>query len=100
MVGETTQVFSEINKATDLLTTNIGMMSGIVNDLDKFKEQVMSSMESISVVSEQTAASAEEVSASTQEQINLIDELDKTAKSLNALAQNLVSVMEQFKLDD
>ena len=100
MVGETTQVFSEINKATDLLTTNIGMMSGIVNDLDKFKEQVMSSMESISVVSEQTAASAEEVSASTQEQINSIDELDKTAKSLNALAQNLVSVMEQFKLDD
>ena len=100
MVGETTQVFSEINKATDLLTTNTGMMSGIVNDLDKFKEQVMSSMESISVVSEQTAASTEEVAASTQEQINSIDELDKTAKSLDALAQNLVSVMEQFKLDD
>lgn len=100
MVGETTQVFSKIDKATDLLTTNIDMISEIVNDMDNYKEQVMSSIESMSAISEQTAASAEEVSASTQGQINSIDELETTAKSLNILAQKLVSVMEQFKLEE
>jgi len=98
MVEQTVRVFSEINNATTLFTENINKMLGIVADLAGVKDQVMTSINNIAHVTDHTAASAEEVSAHTQEQLGSMAVLDKTAQNLNYLANNLVSAMDKFKV--
>jgi len=98
MVDQTSHVFAQINDATAMLTANIEEMLGIVADLDEVKDHVMTSISNIMEVTDQTAASAEEVSASTQEQLGSMAELDKTAQNLNNLAHELVTAMDKFKV--
>jgi methyl-accepting chemotaxis protein len=100
IVGETSEAFSQISESTGILMTNIAQMAEMMDDMDKYKEQVMTSIENISHVSEQTAASTEEVSASTEEQLERIKTLDSMSDELNRLAQDLINQLDRFKVDD
>lgn len=97
-IEQSGDVLSRINSASNILIENIGKISGLVNDMDNNKNQVMSSIESMSAVSQQTAASTEEVSASTEEQMASIEELDIMAQDLNMLSLNLMNTMQKFKV--
>jgi methyl-accepting chemotaxis protein len=100
IVGETSEAFSQISESTGVLMTNIAQMAEMMDDMDKYKEQVMASIENISHVSEQTAASTEEVSASTEEQLERIKTLDSMSDELNRLAQDLIYQLDRFKVDE
>jgi methyl-accepting chemotaxis protein len=97
MVSNTAEVFSRINTTIASLVGNINQLGDVINDMDSFKEKVLSSMENISAVSEEVSASTEEVSASTEEQLTSIEQLDDMAKQLNELAGNLLTLMGRFK---
>jgi len=97
MVSNTAEAFSRINTTIASMVDNINQLGNVINDMDSFKEMVLSSMENISAVSEEVSASTQEVSASTQEQLTSIEQLDDMAKQLNELAGNLLVLMEKFK---
>lgn len=97
MVSHTAEVFSRINTTIAAHVENIKELGNMINDMDSFKEMVLSSMENISAVSEEVSASTQEVSASTQEQLASVEQLDDMAKQLNELAGNLLAQMERFK---
>lgn len=97
MVLHTAEVFSRINTTIGTHVNNIKELGYMINDMDSFKEMVLSSMENISAVSEEVSASTQEVSASTQEQLTSVEQLDDMAKQLNELAGNLLKQMEKFK---
>ncbi|MCK8060213.1 MULTISPECIES: hypothetical protein [unclassified Fusibacter] len=58
----------------------------------------MSSIENISAVSEETAAAAEEVTASMTQQTVAIEEVAKSAQDLNEIAIHLSDEIKKFKV--
>lgn len=98
LVKETAQVFTGINNSISLFLSNITKIGDIMSDIDKDKGKVLSCMDNISAVSQQTAASSQEVSASVEEQLAMIEELDSTTRKLNSLTQRLTDSIEKFKV--
>ncbi len=97
MVSNTAEVFTRINTTIASIVENTNQLGSVTNDMDSFKEMVLSSMENISSVSEEVSASTQEVSASTQEQLVSIEQLDVMAGQLNEVAGNLLTQMGTFK---
>jgi hypothetical protein len=96
MVASTAEIFSNISNTTQVMTHNIGDAGRLINDMNTFKEKVLTSMENISSVSEEVSASTQEVSASTQEQLASIEELDNMSGELNQMANDLIGHMDEF----
>jgi methyl-accepting chemotaxis protein len=97
-VEHTTELFSKINGTTAEMTENIVTTGEMIEDMNTFKEKVLTSMENISAVSEQVSASTQEVSASTEEQLASIEELDKMAEKIKLLADDLKARMDRFAI--
>lgn len=77
--------------------------SNISQEVSAFAEKtkvVLSSMNSVSNITEENAASAQEIAASTQEHSAGIQILDQDAKTLLVLARNLTVNSSIFKIDD
>jgi methyl-accepting chemotaxis protein len=62
------------------------------------KDEVISAIENISSVSEQTAASSQEVAATTENQLKSIDDMQIAAESLDSLVQELNEKLKKYKL--
>src|SRR5690606_11213777 len=93
-VAQTTELFEKISRTTAEMTEDIVTAGTMIDDMDKFKEKVLISMENISAVSEQVSASTQEVSASTEEQLASIEELNNMAAKIKKLADDLRTQME------
>lgn len=97
-VDETDNSFKEIYDSME----NIGkLMVGFeasVNMIMASRQKTIDAINDISAVSEQTAATVEEVSATTQNQINDIGQLAKQAKLLKDMAQELNSSISKFEI--
>ncbi len=98
-VIRTADVFNRIKDSTAVLVNKIEQMTNVINNMGSHKENVIESIKKILMVSEQTAASTEEVTASTQQQLTFVQGLDSMANELNGLAQNLLDTLNQFKVD-
>ena len=96
-VEKSTDMFNEIDLSTDILTQNIATISQAINNINDYKEQVMNSIKTISVVSEEAAASTEEASAATQQQLASIEDLNEMTKQLSNLANQLSNEISKFK---
>jgi len=97
-VAQTTELFEKISTTTAEMTENIVTAGDMIDDMNKFKEKVLNSMENISAVSEQVSASTQEVSASTEEQLASIEELNNMAAKIKKLADDLRTQMERFTI--
>lgn len=96
-VEKSTDMFNEIDLSTEILTQNIVTISQAINNINEYKEQVINSIKSISVVSEEAAASTEEASASTEQQLASIEDLNEMTKQLSNLANQLNEEISKFK---
>ncbi|MGB8451498.1 MAG: methyl-accepting chemotaxis protein [Anaerocolumna sp.] len=90
--------FGKIDVAMNELLQNIDKIMGVIQIIDQDKDSVLSSIKSIAAVSEVAAASSEEVSASTQEQLYSLEELTKMAVTLNNYSKSLEETLKQFNV--
>lgn len=97
-VKDSAQYFRKIDAATDELVQNINSIMGVIQKIDKDKERLLKSINNIAAVSELAAASSEEVSASTQEQLASLEELTNMAVMLNGYSKSLEETFERFKV--
>ena len=88
--------FDQISKLIDAITEKIRDTSRFVTEMSQDKDMIVSAIENISAVSEETAASTEEVSASVEQQSNAVDEVARAAEELNHLADSLNSEISKF----
>ena len=95
---ESTEIFTQITFSTNVLLDNINNMFLSAKKLDENKNEVLDRISSISVISEETAASSEEVSASTQTQLASVDELTGLSEQLSELSLSLIKAMSIFKV--
>jgi methyl-accepting chemotaxis protein len=103
------QQLDAVNETDNAFKTILGGMSDIseqVNEVDSSVKEIVSLNEmtknvlrSMSVLSEQAAATSQEVSANTQGQLAGAEELLQYASELSKMAQELNETMSIFKID-
>ncbi len=98
-VLNTIEIFKRIMSSMENLNVQVEQIMARVVEMERNKEQAISSMQNISAVSQQTAASSEEVTASTQEQYVSIEELSRYAEELEESAKDLQQSISRFKLN-
>lgn len=68
-------------------------------DMEKMKNEILSTLESLSAIAEENAAATQQASASMEEQTASMEEVATSSESLSSLAQNLQSIIMKFKVN-
>lgn len=94
----TVTVFHEIREATLGLVDNLRQTAdGMVRIMDE-KVEVGDSLQNIAAISEEAAASVEEINATISEQVNMIVKLAEKADALKGQMTDMNSALEKFQL--
>ncbi|WP_238882037.1 methyl-accepting chemotaxis protein [Clostridium sp. YIM B02551] len=97
-VNDTTEVFNLIDDATNNSLDKINLLYSNVVDVDRDKTNVMDSIQSISAISEESAAGLEEVSASMAEQNTVAENTLILAEQLQDISKQLDAIVKKFKI--
>lgn len=97
-LGKTVSVFESINNHVGNLVSNLNLISEGVKGIEGAKEDTLDAIRSISAVSQQTATSSEEVSATANNQISLASHLSSSAAKLAEDAKKLEVTIRRFKI--
>ncbi|WP_102026740.1 methyl-accepting chemotaxis protein [Salirhabdus sp. Marseille-P4669] len=99
-VEETKHTFSSISKQVyDMNDMMEGVNASVVN-ITSANETLKQKIHEISVISEESVATAEEVAASSEHQTESIVQLNSAAQSLHAISQELETEVSEFKIDE
>lgn len=97
-VDKTNSSFSDIANAIDFIVGKINEVNKAVIKMQTDKTEVISAIENISSVSEETAASSQEVAATTENQLKTIDDMKIASESLSQLVKQLDVKLKRYKL--
>ncbi len=97
-LNKTIQVFDNINEHVNNLANNLVNISGGIKKIETAKADTMDAIQSISAVSEETAAASQEVSATAISQIDSVERLLMAAQELAADAKKLEESISIFKI--
>ncbi len=93
-----TDAFKKIKESMDRLLERVENIFNHISEMDDAKEKAISSINSVSAVTEETAASTQQIAASVQDQLLAIKELSMLAHGLGDAAVDLNSAISRFKL--
>lgn len=96
-VQNTSEKFNGISDALEHIKALITKLNNASNIMTTKKEEIVSTMENLSAISEENAASTEEASASMEEQTATMDEITSASDSLSKLAEELQNEISRFK---
>ncbi len=97
-VDKTKNAFDDIANAIFTIVDKFKKVNEAVAKMQKDKDEVILSIEHISSVSQQTAASSQEMTATTETQIKSFAELQQASKSLGDLVVDLNNKLKKYKL--
>lgn len=97
-VNKANNSFEIISKSIDKVSSKIRSINEFVTVMDEDKNEIVSSIENISAVSQETAAASEEVSASMQQQSMAVEEVARAAEKLNELSSKLNDEIAKFEI--
>ncbi|MGN0480153.1 MAG: methyl-accepting chemotaxis protein [Lachnospiraceae bacterium] len=98
-LANTQQVFKSIQHHFDDLLENLSNITGGMQDIASTKNETLNAIESISAVSQETAASTEEVTETANKQVDAVENLNVQAEALTSNAKALLEAINQFKVD-
>lgn len=90
--------FITINKAIDYMANALSELNISEEQMDEMKDEILYTMESLTAIAEQNAASTQEASASMEEQSSSITEIADASEELASLALGLLSSVEKFRI--
>ncbi|MCH4887228.1 methyl-accepting chemotaxis protein [Acidaminobacter sp. JC074] len=93
------EVFMDVHDSTDTIAHLIFSTHQFVKSMNEEKQEIVSAIENISAVSEESAAAAEQVTASVLQQTQTIRDVYKSANKLNDMADSLKSEINLFKIE-
>jgi len=97
-ISNTDKAFSLIGESVDNALIKITNLTENVLKIAKDKNEVISSIESISAVSEQAAAATQEVSASMDLQFESMEKISSTSEELKIISSSLEKLVNKFKI--
>lgn len=95
-LGETVTSFGEINRYVQKLVDDLKTVAGRMGSIGVQTEEILDSIRNISAVSEETAASTEEVTATINEQMHSVLMLGAEADTLKKKVSELEEAMGRF----
>jgi methyl-accepting chemotaxis protein len=95
---DTINVFGNINKLVEELVLEINKIKQYVAGMESAKNDTLDSIQNISAVSEEAAAGSEEVSATTINQSDEMEQLASSAEGLTSDAKVLQKAIGKFKI--
>ena len=98
-IEDTVAVFGEIKNAVDALVSGLSNVAKQMEYMIEDKDKILSSVQSISAVSEEAAASTEEVSATVTNQLEEVRKLAEEVEKLSIQAGELENSMQKFILE-
>lgn len=93
---ETKNAFKTILSAMDNVSQQIDSMELSVKNIIESQDKTLKIIESVSMVSQQTAGTSQEVAASSEEQMTGAEELNRFAKELNEMSIKLDQAISRF----
>jgi methyl-accepting chemotaxis protein len=97
-VDSTNKAFGDIANGIETIVRKIKDVNEAVSGMQGDKDAVINAIENISSVSEETAASSQQVAATTEQQLKEIDDMKVAAEQLNELVQELDKKLKKFKI--
>ena len=97
-VSDTEESFIRNAKITKQIREAIAELSEELTEMMEHKDEAILAIQNVSAISEQTAASAEEVSASSAAQQHELEQVANSTTQMNKIAGELQGVVERFKL--
>jgi methyl-accepting chemotaxis protein len=97
-VQTTADSFMKIVSVMEELSASISHITNEVKSMNENKNKVMEAIQSISAISEQSAAAAEEVAASADDQLRALSTVTESAETLNQMSRQLQELIERFKV--
>ena len=95
---DTVEVFGQIHECVGNLVEDIRVVAEKLTQTMEEKDMVQNSIQNISAVSQQVAASTQEVTATLGEQVSVIQRLNEEVEALRKDAANLDSSIDRFKV--
>ncbi len=97
-VKNTTVSYDRINESVEKLIVNLNYISENINNIEESRISTLGSIENISAVLEEIAASSNSVSQAATEQLNSVEALNNSAKSLKDNADELTKAVKKFTI--
>ncbi len=97
-VNDTIQVFHDMNEYLQNLIDEITALEEIIESMERHRNDTLAAIESISSVSEETAASVSTVNDSLKEQMTMMDNLNQSTIELQDKAKELTQAVNAFKI--
>ncbi len=97
-LNQTKEAFNKIKISTDKVIDQIELLHNDISYVEEVKDKVLTSLESVSSVAQQSAAATEEITASTEEQTAAIQQVSSTIIELDNIIKELSQKIEIFKL--
>ncbi|NLZ81707.1 MAG: hypothetical protein GX913_07930, partial [Clostridiales bacterium] len=98
IVEHTIKAFENINSHVDNLLTNLSHVESSIKDMDTERRDTLSAIESISAVSEETAASSSVVNDTVKDQLYSTNDLKEACTDLENNAKVLNEAINLFKI--
>lgn len=98
-VEQTKDAFKAIYDNVSHIADEINQMAGRMIDMDREKNEVMESAQSLSATGEEVSASIEQVSATMQEQSAMVQQLASMVSTIETLTKDLQSAASIFKVE-
>lgn len=92
------EIFNTIEKLVDQLTDNVKEIDNVIHDLVGNSEEVVLSMNSINEVSKNTVEQTQTVAGATEEQAASAQEVSASSNALSKLAEKLMNAVSKFKI--
>jgi methyl-accepting chemotaxis protein len=87
--------FINLEKSAEAIMERIAIEDEMIAAISSSFDNIMEQLESISAVSEEHAASTQEVLAATETQADLVDKVTNEMASVNDQSNNLRSILEK-----
>ncbi|WP_145325612.1 methyl-accepting chemotaxis protein [Paenibacillus xylanexedens] len=96
--GQTRESFSAIRESVERISTGIHQLAEDMRHSNELSTQVQQAIENISAITEQSAASSEEITASTAEQQRSFTDASVKVKSLRDISAEMHQELLRFRL--
>lgn len=95
----TISLFNNINSHVEDLAGNLDDITNGIGQMSEAKDQTLSAIQSISDVSDRSAASTSQVSSTIMNQLDAVQNLNSNATTLSNNSRDLLDAVMKFKLD-
>ncbi len=97
-LSRTIELFNSINNQVTNLVDNLNIITAGIEGIEKAKEESMGALEDITAVSQETATATEQVTSTANNQIDVVEEMSRSAVHLAEEAKRLENAINKFKI--